>query len=84
MATGVLTLLPVDAELDLSSGDRDFSLVSSLKLVLLELSGLSFEESVLLLLDFSWLCNNLELGESAPIWLHVWARSAKGLFLASN
>lgn len=24
------------------------------------------------------------VGESAPIWLHVWARRASGLFLASN
>jgi hypothetical protein len=39
--------------------------------------------------DFLWLLSKggsrgLELGESAPIWLHVCASRAKGLFFASN
>lgn len=50
-ATGVRTRLPVEAELERSSGDLDFSLVSNLNWDLL--SCFSFEESVLFLLGFS-------------------------------
>lgn len=94
------TRLAVEEELLLSSGDLVFSLTiedsyglkldlrASLEILLLfpEDGGVLFslEESFLLDFDFSEAAISLELGASAPIWLHVWASSANGLFLASN